>query len=160
MRGKRRGRGPDQPLVLVFNEIEVSVLGQLLDELDDLADRAGDPPASDPANERLYPPAHADANTAAEFRDLTQTSLQHDRRDRYGQCRAELPGEGGEIVVEAESVQRWLMVLNDMRLVLGTRLGVTADGFADEADGANAPAQLAYHWLTAVQDDIVTSVLE
>ena len=52
------------------------------------------------------------------------------------------------------------MVLNDMRLVLGTRLGVTADGFPDDADGVGAPAQVAYHWLTAVQDDIVTSVLE
>ena len=57
--------------------------------------------------------------------------------------------------IEAESGQRWLMVLNDMRLALGTRLGVTADGFADESEaaieptGARQAARAAYHWLTA-----------
>ncbi len=151
----------DDGLTLTLSDIEVTVLAQLLDDLDELSE---DPSPHDPVAGRLYPAGYADADAAAEFRDLTQTSLQQDRRNRYGQCRAELPDGGGDIVVEAESVHRWLVVINDMRLALGTRLGVTADGFTDEVDGRtsaaeNQAARTVYQWLTAIQDDIVTSLL-
>jgi hypothetical protein len=161
VRRKSRPGGPADSVVLPLSEVEVAVLGGLIDELDALA---ADPPAGDPVTDRLYPPGYDDDAAALEFRDLTQQSLQRERRERYEQCRAELPTGGGELVIAAESVQSWLVVLNDMRLALGTRLGVTPDGFDESADGPVVAedvhaARIAYHWLTAIQDRLVTSVM-
>jgi hypothetical protein len=51
------------------------------------------------------------------------------------------------------------MTLNDLRLALGTRLGVTAEDDPDDpafhADGG----RLLYHWLTWFQDALVATVL-
>jgi hypothetical protein len=161
VRRKSRPGGPDGSVVIPLSEIEVTVLRGLIDELDALA---ADPPADDPVTDRLYPPGYDDEAAAREFRDLTQQSLQRERRERYEHCRAELPGSGDELVIAAESAQSWLVVLNDMRLALGIRLGVTADGFDESADGPVvaddvAAARIAYHWLTAIQDRLVTAIM-
>ena len=58
-----------------------------------------------------------------------------------------------------EVAQRWLIVLNDMRLALGTRLGVTAEGFEEiDPDDPEAAARAAYYWLTAIQDELLTQM--
>jgi hypothetical protein len=154
-------RRRDGSRVIKLGEVESAVLGGLLDELDLIA---SDPSPTDPVTARLYVDGYAEPDAAADFRELTQASLQSDRRDRYRQCRAELPDGGGELLIAADELPRWLMVVNDMRLALGTRLGVTADGFADPSDpGQLTPdvyaGRAAYHWLTALQDDLVTSAM-
>jgi hypothetical protein len=168
MRRKLRRNGV---FVATFSAIELTLLNGLLDELDELSSvesaEAGGPtarsePSADPVIARLYPAGYADEADADEFRELTQTSLQQDRRDRYGQCRAELTlsrADAGELSIAPEDRQRWLMVLNDMRLALGTRLGVSAEGFANAVDRQEEAAQAAYHWLTAVQDELLTAAL-
>jgi hypothetical protein len=170
---RRRG----EPLLAHLTEVEAAVLAGLIDELDELAADPPDgvtapakDPAPDPVRARLFPAGYRDDDAAAaDFRELTQSSLARERRDRYRQCQAELPVGGGELAIDtaadSESAQRWLIVLNDMRLALGTRLGVTADGFAEEiadTDGGEPElaARAAYYWLTTVQDDLVTSVME
>jgi Domain of unknown function (DUF2017) len=117
----------------------------------------------------MYVDGYAEPAAAADFRELTQASLQGERRDRYRKCRAELPDDGGELVIGADELPRWLMVVNDMRLALGTRLGVTAEGFVEpdptDPSDPSVPApdvyagRAAYHWLTALQDDLVTSAM-
>jgi hypothetical protein len=150
------------PFALALGEVEVALLAGLLGELDL---HAADPPAGDPVTDRLYVAGYADPDAAADFRELTAPALQSERRERYRLCRAELPvdGGGGELTIDEDASQRWLIVLNDMRLALGTRLGVTAEGFADDPDGPSTEqthaAQAAYHWLTAVQDGLITSVV-
>jgi hypothetical protein len=160
----------DSVMVMALGHIEVALLGGLLDELDELA---SDPPLDDPVTQRLFPAGYQDEQAAEDFRALTQLSLAQERRGRYAECRAELPVREGELVLSAEEAARWLVVLNDMRLALGTRLGVTADGFADDdidlADdapgsdeaerGRSRAARAAYHWLTAIQDDLVISIM-
>jgi hypothetical protein len=47
-------------------------------------------------------------------------------------------------------------VLNDLRLALGTRLGVTED---DYDRGPTGEPWVIYHWLTAVQDSVVTALM-
>ena len=168
-----RRRGNDR-LVLRLGPDEAALLERLLDELDDLATVAAGASA-DPVAARLHVAGYADPDEAAAFRELTHRSLQGERRERYAQCRAELsalsassgasvPSSGGELVIEAATISRWLMVFNDMRLALGTRLGVTDTGFAEPADGAEPSAdaeegQAVYHWLTAVQDGLVTAAM-
>jgi hypothetical protein len=70
-------------------------------------------------------------------------------------CRAELPVDGGRMLVDDEAIDRWLRVLNDLRLALGTRLGVTEDSELDDSQ----PAVQVYSWLTAVQDLLVMQLM-
>jgi hypothetical protein len=156
---KRSKRGE---VVARLNDVEAAVLASLLDELDELA---VDPDLADDVAARLYPAGYQDDREAADFRELTQSSLATERRQRYRGCRDDLPTGAGQIVIAAESSERWLAVLNDMRLALGTRLGVASDGFADGTDGGDQThpdfaGRAAYYWLTAVQDDLLGAVMD
>jgi hypothetical protein len=67
--------------------------------------------------------------------------------------------------VSGDGTQRWLIVLNDMRLSLGTRLGRTQDGFGDAAEGLDPDhpeygAQTVFHWLGAVQENLLDHVMD
>jgi hypothetical protein len=143
-------------LVAELADAEASLLGQFLDELvaiNDVLD--GD----DPLVQRLFPAGYrGDAEAAADFRELTQLSLQRERRDRYVSCRGDLPGGGGRLAFTDESAHRWLLVVNDMRLAVGTRLGVTAEPADPDPGDPEYPAYLAYHWLTALQDGLLTQI--
>jgi len=145
-------------IIATFDDIELTLLMALLDQLDELIDAMAD---DDPPTQRLFPAGYRDDERAgAEFRELTQASLQQERRDRYGQCRAELPRTGGPVVITPDTAQRWLIVLNDMRLALGTRLGVSAEPFEDlDPDDPLNGARAMYYWLTGVQDQLISQVM-
>lgn len=151
-------RRAKQSIVASFAAVEVALLVALLGELEDvMAEMAPD----DPATQRLFPAAFPDdAAATTQFRELTEQSLQQERRDRYEQCRAELPAAGGQVVITSQMSGRWLVVLNDMRLALGTRLGVTAEPMADaETDDSDRGARALYDWLTGVQDQLLSQVM-
>ncbi len=163
MWGKRERSAADRTITVTLGPAETTLLATLLDELDELTDTEVPPTPGDRVSERLFPPGYGDPADAADFSDLTRTSLAQERRARYGQCRTELPDPAGELVIAADATQRWLMSLNDMRLALGTRLGVTADGFDDGRDGDDADhpqysARIAYYWLTAMQDGLLSRI--
>jgi hypothetical protein len=70
--------------------------------------------------------------------------------------RAEVVGrdrELREITLSADEVQAWLGVLNDTRLILGTRLGVAEDQRAIDPSDPNARPPLRL--LTWVQGDLL-----
>ncbi|HEX8094077.1 DUF2017 family protein [Jatrophihabitans sp.] len=136
-----------------LTEAEAAVLAGMLD---DLADALAEPDPSDPVIQRLYPDGYSDDDEASrEYRELVQGDLQADRISRLRACRAELPAGAGRMALDDEAVDRWLRVLNDLRLGLGTRLGVTEEADLDESQ----PAVQIYAWLTAVQDLLVTHAL-
>jgi hypothetical protein len=132
---------------------EVALLGGLLD---DFADTLAEPDADDPVIQRLFPAGYTDDQAAAqEYRELVESDLKAERIGRLQACRAELPPGGGRMALDDEATDRWLRVLNDLRLALGTRLGVTEEVELDDRQ----PAVQIYTWLTAVQDLLMTQVL-
>ena len=139
---------------LTLEPFEAELLRTLLDELEELVEVMA---ADHAATQRLFPAGHRDdADAAAEFRELTEQSLRDDRRQRYGRMRTELAAGSGVIEVTDETSQMWLAVLNDMRLALGTRLGVSEEEPVELApEDPDAGAQAVYHWLTALQDSLV-----
>jgi hypothetical protein len=154
-----RRRGDE--LVARLVDAEAGIVGLLLDQLEQLL--AADPADSggDPVMERLLPPGHAsDPGIAAEYRDLTEAGLRSGKADDLATVRATLPPDGGEVRLDEEQARAWLRTTNDLRLALGTRLGVTAeteppDDPADDEEGS----QLAvYYWLTAVQGSLVDAL--
>ena len=136
-----------------LTEAEVALLAGLLD---DLAEALAEPDLDDPVIQRLYPDGYTDDDEASqEYRELVQSDLQAGRIGRLQACRAELPLGGGRMALDEEALDRWLRELNDLRLGLGTRLGVTEEEELDDRE----PAVQIYAWLTAVQDMLVMHAL-
>lgn len=145
-----------------LDEVEIGLLRTLFDDLTDALDVMAD---DDPVRQRLFPPGYRDDPAAAgEYRDLTESSLTDQRRARITRALAELPPTSGEITLDPDAVQRWLGVLNDLRLAIGTRLGVDADTAIDDdlagADEADRAARAVYVWLTALLDRLVEAVMD
>ena len=145
---------------------EIDLLGVLFEQ----TERAlREPEDVDPGIlRRLYPDAYPDdPDASAQFRELTRTTDER-RVARLQECRAQLgpqpPEHGGPVDLrDPEVMQRWIQAINDVRLVVGTRVGVSAedDHHERELDPTDPEDQLwvFYHWLTALQDTLVTSVL-
>jgi hypothetical protein len=149
-----------------FDPAEVALLRQLFDELEELLDPpdpgAEDPDREDAVLERLFPAAYTDDVPAAnEFRDLTEDTLRSERLERIEACRADVVDGGQFGLDDPDVVRRWLQVINDLRLVHGTRLGVSEDDDPeiDPSDPEQLP-RLVYYWLSGLQDLVVRSVMD
>lgn len=148
-----RVRRKSGALRMEVTDAEVALLGGLLD---DFADMLAEPDQGDPVIQRLYPVGYTDDPEAAqEYRELVESDLQAERLGRLQVCRADLAAGAGRLMLDDEATDRWLRVLNDLRLALGTRLGVTEEAELDESQ----PAVQIYSWLTAVQDLLVMQAL-
>jgi hypothetical protein len=66
-----------------------------------------------------------------------------------------------EVEIDGDEAQAWLGALNDARLALGTRLGVTEDLDYDDIpeDHPDAAAHAVYRWLTWLEGDLVDTLL-
>jgi hypothetical protein len=152
---------------LQLGPVEVQALADLLTELIDSLD--ADPAPGDAVHDRLYPAAYADRESEEGFREMTETSLRTDRITRAQECLAELveaPSRSSglarrvrqEIELSDAEADRWMRVLNDLRLVIGTRLGVTEEDETLDSldpDDPQALSYVMYGWLTAMQDTLV-----
>jgi len=140
--------------------LEADALSTVIDDVIGLL--RGDLEPDDPVRQRLYPAGYRDDAGAEEaFRELTESSLREERVARAEECVSDLATARSrrgtlEMVLEHDGAQRWLQVLNDARLAIGTRIGVTEDD--GEPDPEDRP-RMAYLWLTAVQDALVHAVM-
>jgi Domain of unknown function (DUF2017) len=134
-----------------------------LDELEAIlqADAAETP--TDPVLARLLPDGYRDnPDAAGEFRKYTELSLRAAKYETAQAMLESLPEQGGKIQLTQEQAQAWLKALNDVRLALGTKLGVAED-FEEQWDGlaAKDPRRTAfevYAWLGAVQESLVRAL--
>ena len=147
-------------LVARLLDAEAGIVGLLLDQLEQLLDADPADSGGDPVLARLLPPGHTgDPEIAADYRDLTEEGLRSGKADDLAMVRATLPPEGGEIRLDDDQARAWLRTTNDLRLALGTRLGVTADTEPPEDPAGEEGSQLAvYYWLTAVQGSLVDAL--
>ena len=112
----------------------------------------------DPSLRRLHPRAYEDEEVEREYRSLMGSELESLRMEnlRGLEATAELDR------LDAEELDRWIAGLNDLRLVLGTRLDVSDDELADGFD-PNAPDayELAvYAFLTWLQEAAVNAAAQ
>lgn len=142
---------------------EAHVLQQLLTELQEFLEPDGLDP-SDPVHKRLYPAAYEDDGDAAAYRELTESGLQQERRTRADECLADLRDARSlvrtDITLSPTDADRWIRVLNDLRLALGTRLDISEDDdYQLRPDDPDVHIRARYVWLTALQDMLVTTLL-
>jgi hypothetical protein len=152
---RRRG----DALVARLDPAEAGVLGMLLDQLEMLLD--SDDAAGDPVLARLLPEGNrSDAEAAAEYRELTESSLRSGKADDLAMMRASLPDGGGDVALDPEQAAAWLRSTNDLRLALGTRLEIAEDTEPPEDVVDEESQQLAvYYWLTALQGSLVDALI-
>jgi len=110
----------------------------------------------DPGLRRLFPPAYEqDEEGEAEYRGLMADELLEGRR-----AALRLVEEtAGRDRLSAEELDGWLRALNDLRLVLGTRLDVTEETYETELDPAHPQAYelSVYAYLTWLQEQLVAA---
>jgi Domain of unknown function (DUF2017) len=153
-----RNRGRD--VVARLDAAESGVLGLLLDQLEQLLMADADDVGDDPVIERLLPDGHrSDPEIAAEYREMTESSLRDGKADDLAAVRATLPDGGGEVRLDPEQAAAWLRTTNDLRLALGTRLEITEDTEPpDDVTGEEGQQLAVYYWLTAVQGSLVDAL--
>jgi hypothetical protein len=111
---------------------------------------------------RLLPDGHrGDPELAADYRELTESSLRSGKNDDLAIVRATLPDGGGEVRLDRDQAGAWLRTSNDLRLALGTRLDITEDTEPPEDVVGEQDQQLAvYYWLTALQGSLVDALAD
>jgi len=86
---------------------------------------------------RLLPDGYRDdAEAAGEFRRYTEPALRNAKYQAAQEMLDTLPESGGRIQLTRDQALSWLKALNDVRLALGVRLGVT-----EEFEEAVGPAE-------------------
>ena len=113
--------------------------------------------ADDPGDEmltRLFPTARPDDTEAeAEFQDMVRDELVSKRLSRL-----DIVAELAEAtVLDQEQLAAWMGAVNDIRLVLGTRLEVSEDDEFDKADedDPESVARSAYWYLGWLLEHLV-----
>ena len=128
-----------------------SLAGQLLVLLED--------PAADPGLVRLSPVAYPDdPEREAEYRAMVGDELLEGRR-RTARI---LEATADATTLEEEELEAWMRAVNDVRLVLGTKLDVSEDDDLDalalDDQDPEAAAYALYHYLGHLLEQIVVEL--
>ena len=149
---RRIDRARDGSILLRLPSAERALLASLQGELRALLDDAPD----DPSLRRLFPPAYEDIGSEHEYRDLTHDALRAGRLqalDTIERTAAADRLDGGE-------AQAWLTGLNDLRLVLGTRLDVNESLSLSTLSPRHPQAReyAVYVYLSYLQEQLVEAL--
>ena len=155
--------------------VEAQVLAQLANEILGIiepADSSDDPLAAlvglpegdveapdDPVLLRLLPDAYRDDEGAAsDFRRYTDSDLRATKRGHATVVLETLPEGGGRLDLNRDNCDAWLGALNDMRLALGTSLGVTEETDPEDypEDHPARQALEVYGWLGYLQESLLS----
>lgn len=108
-----------------------------------------------PTIDRLYPPAYPqNPDHEAEWVVFTRSGLRDDRLAAIDLVSGTLDAD----TLTHDEADTWMRVFNDIRLWLGTILGITEDMDAIADDHPQATAFAVYQFLTAIVDDAVDAL--
>lgn len=136
---------------LRLGERERDAVSGLCDELRELVE------ADDESVARLYPAAYRDDRQASEEYDrLVRGSLTSGRLEALRTVQETVEADR----LDQAQLEAWCGALNDVRLVLGERLGVTEELYETAVDPRDPrAAQLGlYSWLTWLQGSVVEAL--
>jgi len=111
----------------------------------------------DPALARLSPPAYQeDPAREAEYREMVGDELAASRRRSLQIMESTIDASR----LDQEQVLAWLGALNDLRLVLGTKLEVTEEMYEEESSPSdpNASAFAVFVYLGWLEEQIVEAL--
>jgi len=142
-------RTADGGVELQLSRDERTLVANLASELRSLLD--GD--TGDPSLRRLFPPAYEEEADETAYRDLMGSELLNGRREALDL----LARTAKQKRLSAQEADAWLRALNDLRLVLGTRLDVQEDMLFNDLrpDDPRSSALAIYGWLSWLQEQLV-----
>ena len=161
-------------LTLKLDDAELGVLSQLFEQMAELlehpeSEAGADPLAKmlnmsgstqiseDPALARLFPDGYSDdEHASADFRRFTEQDLRAQKMAALAKVRDSLSGWTGKSSVTSQQAQDWLKAINDLRLVLGTRLEITAE--VETNFEADEPGIHLYNYLTYLQGTLIDAL--
>ncbi|MGI9612639.1 MAG: DUF2017 family protein [Acidimicrobiales bacterium] len=104
---------------------------------------------------RLFPTAYPDdPELDAGYQILAREQLIDDRREAIELLRMSADAD----TVTGDQLTAWMGIINDLRLVLGTRLDVSEDDTDIDFDDPNVDAYIAYHELGLLLSDVVDAL--
>jgi len=152
---------------------EVRVLRRVASEVVGLLTEGFD--HDDPVVVRLFPAVYPeDPQEAADFRRFTEGDLKTSKIDQAGAVLAVLPGEddldaeGAEVRLDAEASEAWLRAINDVRLAMGVRLGISDQTDLDfelteemtrDVSSARAFQLSVYAYLGYLQESLLDAIM-
>ncbi|MDP1821574.1 MAG: DUF2017 family protein [Acidimicrobiales bacterium] len=109
----------------------------------------------DPSLRRLFPTAyHDDVERDREYQQLVRDEL----LDRRLSALDTVQATHDATEVDAAQLGTWMRALNDLRLVIGTRLDVSEDALELDADDPDAPAHAVYGYLSYLLGEVVDAL--
>jgi hypothetical protein len=136
-----------------LQEGERALLGSLVDQLRELLEATTD----DPSVRRLFPTAyHDDAERDQEYQQLVRDELLEGRLAALATVEATVDADE----LDEAGLSAWLTAINDLRLVLGTRLDVSEDQEALPDDHPDAPALIVYGYLSVLLGDVIDALAQ
>jgi hypothetical protein len=136
-------------LPVAVRDILANLAGQLEAGLD----------ADDPATARLFPPAYLNEAHVAEeagYQALVHGVLANHHRQALETMRTTAQATS----LDEEQLQAWLSATASLRLVLGTRLGVSEDMDQIDPEGPDGAEHSIYLLLSSLQEMIVSVLAE
>ncbi len=134
-------------------EPERELLGNLADQLREVLLASTD----DPSLRRLFPTAyHDDPERDREYQQLVRDELLERRLAALATLEETLAAED----LDEEQLSAWLSSLNDLRLVLGTRLDVSEELIDIDEDDPLASAFAVYEYLGFMLSEVVDALTE
>lgn len=106
----------------------------------------------------------SDENAAGALRSLHEPEVLEAKTEAADLVLSTCPEQGGKIKLTGDQADSWLSALNDVRLALGTALdvGEDSDDLPNDAETDELRREHlgVYHWLTWVQDSLITALME
>lgn len=94
------------------------------------------------------------------LRSLHEPEIIDAKRQAAQRLLATIPANGGKFELTEDDAHAWAASVNDLRLALGTMLGVTADGPHQlPPDHPMAGHLDVYQWLTVLQEYLVLGIM-
>lgn len=121
----------------------------------------------DPAVARVLPAGSSDPEAALEYRRYTEQDLRATKVANLSLLAFDI--EAGDIVLGDEHAHAWASALNDIRLVLGSRLDIIDEERADQVhhltdwskvENDDDYLAVVYNFVTWVQDSLMVAMLD
>lgn len=143
---------------LLLDDAETAILRGLVTELRELI--ADQDAATDPVIDRLFPNTYEDPDEEAKYAEIIGDDLNTHKLEALDVVGAALDERGTDVTLDDEGLDAWLASLTDMRLAIGTRLGVDEETMSADVppDHPNARAFAVLHWLGALQEGLLRVV--
>jgi Domain of unknown function (DUF2017) len=112
-------------------------------------------------SQRSHPAGSANAESLnAALRSLHEPTIIDAKRAAAQRLLATIPQGGGRVELTKEDANAWIAAVNDVRLALGTMLGIGPDGPERLPDNHPLAGHLdVYQWLTVLQEYLVLALM-